>query len=91
MDQQASVGEVFNDVTSLLTGLYGSEYLNFGHWDRPGLSVPAAQENLIARFGEFSRLAPGLEIIDVGCGTGDCKTWRGLYRHGVYIRHCAFR
>lgn len=63
--------QAYDAGTELLLELFESPYLNLGLWDSPHLSFPQAQLKLVQRFAEFSRLGPALEILDVGCGTGE--------------------
>lgn len=45
-------------------------YLNFGLWERPGMTYLEAAEHLIRRLGEMARLGPESTLLDVACGTG---------------------
>jgi|GEM_PF-3025333 len=65
------VSTSYNTFTPLLLEVFGSQYLNFGYWNRKGLSIEKAQSNLVKAFGEFCGLRKGLEVVDVGCGTGE--------------------
>ncbi len=49
---------------------YHNGYLNFGYWDREGLTYEQAAENLVARMGKLLNLTPASRLLDVGCGMG---------------------
>jgi len=45
-------------------------YLNFGLWEREGMTYLEAAENLIRRLGELAQLDADSLLLDVACGTG---------------------
>lgn len=55
------------DAWRLLLG----ESLHYGVFDTGSESLPAATDALTARMIAGARLAPGVRVLDVGCGTGD--------------------
>src|SRR2546425_317966 len=79
-----------------LLELNDSQFLNLGYWNRKGISIAQAQLKLVDIFGEFSELVEGVEVVDVGCGTGEqdlyfldhfnCKRIIGINISEVQIR-----
>jgi cyclopropane fatty-acyl-phospholipid synthase-like methyltransferase len=65
------VGQTFDHLTPLLLDLVDSQYLNVGYWDKNQMSFVQAQQRLVDLFGRFSKLKKGVEVIDVGFGTGE--------------------
>jgi 27-O-demethylrifamycin SV methyltransferase len=51
-------------------GLLLGEELHYGVFTDPSEPLPAATAHLTEAMIEAARLAPGLEVLDVGCGTG---------------------
>jgi cyclopropane fatty-acyl-phospholipid synthase-like methyltransferase len=65
------ISQTFDTLTPLLLELFDSPYLNFGYWNQKDISFSQAQLALVDLFGRFSQLKKGVEVIDVGFGTGE--------------------
>lgn len=53
--------------------LYGGQpFANYGYWTRPDLSMEQASEAMAALVAASAGLAPGDQVLDVGCGYGAC-------------------
>jgi 27-O-demethylrifamycin SV methyltransferase len=59
----------YDRVTAAWTLLLGEE-LHYGVFEHPGEALPVATGRLTALMREAAAPAPGLELLDVGCGTG---------------------
>lgn len=44
--------------------------LHYGYFEAPHESLDMATQNLTLRVGNYAKLRPGLDILDVGCGDG---------------------
>src|SRR3989338_5046223 len=49
---------------------YHNGYLNFGLWERAGITYEQAAENLIRMVGLRMRLGRNSILLDIGCGMG---------------------
>ena len=49
---------------------YHNGYLNFGLWDRAGLTYEQAAENLVHHMGTLLGLSGASRLLDIGCGMG---------------------
>src|SRR5262245_33750400 len=65
------VSSSYDQLTPLLLELCKSPYLNIGYWEKGNTSFNKAQQKLVSVFGSFSRLGKGIEVLDVGFGTGE--------------------
>jgi cyclopropane fatty-acyl-phospholipid synthase-like methyltransferase len=59
---------------------YHNGYLNFGLWDRPGMTYEQAAENLIARLCTLLGLNAESALLDIGCGMGT----QDIFMHRTY-------
>ena len=69
---------------------YHNGYLNFGLWERPGMTYEQAAENLIRMAGYRMRLGQRSTLLDVGCGMGTqdiflAKQFRPFAIHAIDI------
>jgi 27-O-demethylrifamycin SV methyltransferase len=60
------------------------EELHYGVFDSGDEPLPVATGNLTARMVEGAQLAPGLRVLDVGCGTG-APACHLVQEHGVQV------
>lgn len=60
----------YDRVTEAWTYLLGED-LHYGYFDAPETGLEEATEALTVRLAEAAELEPGLEVLDVGCGTGN--------------------
>lgn len=95
MERNQNVGEFFDAITASLLELTGSEYLNLGYWTQSTSNIEEAQKKLVEIFASFSDLKSGLEVLDLGCGTGaqnfyfmelfNCKSILGVNASKVQV------
>jgi 27-O-demethylrifamycin SV methyltransferase len=76
-------GSHYDRVTAAWTLLLGEE-LHYGVFSDGDEELPAATAELTRLMIEASRLEPGLEVLDVGCGTG-APAARLAEEHGVLV------
>lgn len=71
MSYAQTTGNLFDQFTPLFKEIFKSSYINLGYWDKTTKTIAQAQEKLVKNFGQFSKLGKGLEVVDIGCGTGE--------------------
>jgi 27-O-demethylrifamycin SV methyltransferase len=75
--------EHYDRVTAAWQLLLGDE-LHYGIFERGDETLPEATGNLTTRMIEAAQLAPGLDVLDVGCGSGT-PACRLVADHGVRV------
>ncbi|OAA33864.1 methyltransferase [Beauveria brongniartii RCEF 3172] len=67
----ASVGAMYDKISASLSDVLGGS-IHVGYWDdsRTDENLEAATDRLTTLVASRLRLSPGLQILDVGCGTG---------------------
>lgn len=66
---EAKVEKFYGRGSANFSEIHGG-YLNFGLWERPGMTYLEAAENLIRRLGAMAELNAESTVLDVACGTG---------------------
>ena len=53
--------------------LFGDQpFANYGYWARPGMTMAQASEAMASLVAAAAGLAPGDQVLDIGCGYGAC-------------------
>ena len=79
---QADV-EVSYDVGNEFFRLWLDERMNYtcAVFESPDQSLEAAQLNKLHILSEFAKAAPGMSVVDIGCGWGACLEYLASVRH----------
>ncbi|MBL7685072.1 MAG: methyltransferase domain-containing protein, partial [Deltaproteobacteria bacterium] len=63
---------VYNEMSDFFSQMIHSEHFNVGLWSlKKKQSISEAQNHLVSSFLSFSQLDPSLNLLDVGCGSGE--------------------